>query len=352
MLERRKRKSWLADLKWFLLCFALANVGLVVVMDWRGPTLYDLEYGTRLALLRQRQAEAPGRPAALVVGSSRVGLGFLPERLPPLRSASGELVLPFNFSHLAAGPAFNLTVLHRLLREGVRPRWVLLEVNPGCMAHEGASTPVTMSSAADLPVLQRYFNPLKVWGVYLRSRLNPWHSRRLAILRHWAPCWATDAGGEDRITLGPLGGDAGWMLETRIDAEAKRRRTEAVRGIYWENLQHYHIDPLTDRAVRESLQLCRREGVECALLLTPESNEYRSWYSAEGAADFDRYCAGLAGEYDVPIVDARTWLTDDQFTDGHHPLRVGAEAFTDRLGREALQPLVEGRLRRQATTMH
>ncbi len=348
VLERRKRKSWRGELKWFLLTFALANIGLVFVMDWRGPTLYDLEYGTRLALLHQRQAEAPKRPTALVVGSSRIGLGFLPERMSALRSASGELVLPFNFSHLAAGPATNLATLHRLLRENVRPRWILLEVNAPCMVHEGASMPVTTSCAADLPLLQRYFNPWLVWGVFLRSRINPWYGRRLGIQRYCAPAWATDAGGEDRITLGPLGGDAGWMLETQIDAETRRRRTEAVRAIYWEGLQDYHINPLTDRAVRESLQLCRRERVDCALLLTPESQEFRGWYSAAGMSCFERYCAELAKEYSIPVVDARTWLANDQFTDGHHPLRAGAETFTERLEREALQPLVQGRLRKKA----
>lgn len=348
MPNRRERAPWKADLKWFLVFAALAQVGLVVFMDWRRPDLYDAEYGTRLALLRRRQAEAPGRPLALVVGSSRIGLGFLPEELPPIRSASGELVLPFNFSHLAAGPVFNLVELRRLLREGVRPRWVVLEVAQSCMVHEGASTPVTMSCAADLPVLQRYFSPVKVWGVYVRQRLNPWYSRRLGILREWAPCWATDAGGEDRIVLGPLGGGGDWMLEARIDAETRRRRTDDVRAIYFHNLQHYHIDAMTDRALRESLDLCRREGIECALLITPESGEYRGWYGAGGMECFDRYVAGLSEEYGAPVVDARAWLTDDQFSDGHHPLRGGAEAFTQRLGREALGPLAEGRLRRQA----
>jgi hypothetical protein len=46
----------------------------------------------------------------------------------------------------------------------------------------------------------------------------------------------------------------------------------------------------------------------------------------------------------VPVVDARTWLDDDDFTDSHHPLQRGAEKFTRRLGRELLEPLVQGRL--------
>ena len=222
MLNRRRRMNWKADLKWFLVFAAVAQFGLIFVADWRSPLLYDLEYGTRLALLRRRMAEEPGRPVALVVGSSRLGLGFLPERLPPLRTADGAEALPFNFTHLAAGPVVNLVNLRRIVREGVQPRWVVLELNPTCMEHEGDSMGVTMSSSADLPVLQRDFNPFKVYGVFLRGRLNPWYSWRLGILRQWAPRWATDAGGEDRITLGPLGGDAGWCLQSQIDAETRR----------------------------------------------------------------------------------------------------------------------------------
>ena len=345
---RRGRIPWKADLKWFLLFAALAHVGLLVVGDWWSPKLHDLEYGTRLGLLRQRMAEAPGRPLALVVGSSRLGLGFLPERLPPLKTADGEAVVPFNFTHLAAGPVVNLVNLRRLAREKVRPRWVVLELNPPCMEHEGDSTAITMAAAADLPVVQRYFNPFKAYAIYLRGRLNPWYSWRLGILRQCAPHWATDAGGEDRITLGPLGGDAGWMLQDQIDAETRRRRFDAARAIYHDSLGHYHIDAVTDRALRESLDLCRQKRIECVLLITPESSEFRSWYNAEGLEAFGRYCDGLRKEYGVPIIDARSWVPDELFTDGHHPLRAGAEAFTDRLGREVLQPLVEGRLCMQA----
>ena len=104
MLNRRRRMNWKADLKWFLVFAAVAQFGLIFVADWRSPLLYDLEYGTRLALLRRRMAEEPGRPVALVVGSSRLGLGFLPERLPPLRTAERRRSLAFQL-HPSGGRA-------------------------------------------------------------------------------------------------------------------------------------------------------------------------------------------------------------------------------------------------------
>ena len=39
-------------------------------------------------------------------------------------------------------------------------------------------------------------------------------------------------------------------------------------------------------------------------------------------------------------VDAREWLPDSSFSDGHHMLRPGAELFSDRLNREVIAPWV------------
>jgi hypothetical protein len=43
----------------------------------------------------------------------------------------------------------------------------------------------------------------------------------------------------------------------------------------------------------------------------------------------------------VPLIDARDWVDDDGFWDGHHMLPAGAAQFTHRFEREALQPLVK-----------
>jgi hypothetical protein len=41
----------------------------------------------------------------------------------------------------------------------------------------------------------------------------------------------------------------------------------------------------------------------------------------------------------VPLLDGRTWLTEDDFWDGHHLLPRGAAAFTARFERELTAPL-------------
>src|SRR4051812_40711862 len=110
--------------------FVAVQFVLNVVVDGWHPGLYDSEYAVRLRTLRARVAEAPGRPLLLLVGSSRTEMNFLPEVLPPLHTASGETPLVFNFSHLGAGPVMNLLEVRRLLRDGVRPGWLVLEAMP------------------------------------------------------------------------------------------------------------------------------------------------------------------------------------------------------------------------------
>jgi hypothetical protein len=333
-----------ADLAWAAVSFVTLQIGLAGFIDWHVPRLYDEEYGVRLAALHTCLAKEPHRPLLLVVGTSRVGMGFAPDLLPELRTLSGESVLPFNFSHLASGPVLNLMLVRRLLSEGIRPWWLALEIVPASLAHESASMPATMAAAADLPVAVRYFPPWRILSVYARQRIIPWYKHRAGILRGVAPAWAPYQDPREQIALTPLGGDRSWLLEVAVAPEEVRRRTAMVRGVYFDLFQRFHIDPAADRATRELLELCRRERIPVTLFTTPEGTTYRRWYSYTARREVDEYLARISSEYGVVVVDARTWLADSDFTDSHHPLQRGAEAFTRRLGREVLEPLVQGRL--------
>jgi hypothetical protein len=212
------------------------------------------------------------------------------------------------------------------------------------MAQPRTALAEEIAVAPELPLLRRYVGSVKAGAVYARCRLNPLYSHRLGLLREYAPCWATDAGGEDRIRFDRLGGDRSWLLSD-IDAATKSRYVAVIKKDYIDDLQRFHIEPIPDRALRDCLDLARREGIECALLVTPESDEYRSWYSPDALACFARYCAAISQEYGVPVCDGSAWIPDEQFSDGTHLLRAGAEQFSQRLGREVLAPLVEGRFR-------
>jgi hypothetical protein len=328
------------------LIFLGAQLALAAAIDLFGPGLYDAEYAVRLDLLRRRRAEAPERPLLLVLGSSRMVMSFRPESLPELRDADGRRVLPFNFAHLGAGPVMNVMQLNRLRRAGVRPTWLVLEVMPPCLSNDPASMTTSCMSAPDLPVLHHYIDPGKLYGRYLLTRLAPWHRQRNELLHRFAPAFAAREWPAEtaRIHLGPLGGDACWTVKPDVSADEIRRRIDATRRDYYPPLQQFALKGTADRAYREMLDLCRADGIRVALLLSPEGSEFASWYSPQSLTQIQEWCLALSREYDAPLIDARRWLPDAAFLDGHHVQLHGAEAFTRRLGEEALRPLVEGRL--------
>jgi hypothetical protein len=344
-LPRRRVAKSRAALAWALLGFVGIQLALDVVVVARHPEVYDQEFGRRLALLRQRQAEEPGRPLMLLVGSSRTVMSFLPEKLPPLRTTSGEQALPFNFSHLGAGPAMNLLEVRRLLRNGIRPQWLVVEVMPSQLGDDNQTVVISTASASDLSVTRRYRNPWQVYGYFVRNQLVPCYKHRMYLAHHAVPAWVPPADWEKNdIPLGALGGDYAWQAVANTTPDEVRLRTERARVGYFPTLQNLRVVDMSDRAMRELLELCRGQGIAVALLLTPEGSAFQNWYSPEARRCVDDYCDAVSREYGVPLIDGRDWLDDTAFADSHHVTLAGAEAFTQRLGREVLQPLIEGKL--------
>jgi len=326
---------------WTVVFFVAVQLVLTLFLEARSPEIYDPEYRDRLVLLRQRVREEPQRPLLLVVGSSRITTDFRPEILPPMRTGLGERPLPFNYSHTGAGPLLNLVQVRRLLRQGLHPRWLVVEVVPPLLAVSGQSTAASLAEASDLPLLRPYVNPWKLYGYYLWERLRTCIDHRDACFRSCAPWLMTQVPEWDMVPLDPLGGTTK-CLKALPDPEEIRRRTEVVRSQYYPGLQRFRIGETPDRAMRELLRLCREEKIELVLVLTPESSVFREWYPSQTKVEVKRYCQALSRENNVPVIDARDWLPDSAFCDGHHATPEGATQFTLRLGLEVLEPLVEG----------
>jgi hypothetical protein len=312
-------------------------------MEARHAEVYDPEYRDRVVLLRQRVAENPERPLLLVVGSSRIMTGVCPEVLPPLESVNGAQPLPINFSHSGAGALHNLVIVRRLLREGFEPKWLVVEVVPYLLPAAQDATLAKMALAEDLPVLQRYIGPAKLYGWYAEERAMAIVNHRGAFLRELVP--QLQHAPWDACALEPRGGK---MSDPAPDTAEIERRAAVVRSSYQASLQRFHVHESSRQAMHELLALCRERHIPVALLITPESSDFRSWYPPAAQVLIDRFCAELRGEYGVPIVDARAWLADSDFSDGHHVMPEGAKKFTLRLGADVLGPLTKGELHRNA----
>jgi hypothetical protein len=335
-------------LLWGFLFFAGVQVALAIAMEERYPELRDPEYGYKLAELRCRLAETPGRPLFLAMGSSRTLNGFAPPLLAnPARPVPAVL---FNFGLTAAGPLRELLCTQRLLQQGIRPRWLVIEIMPPFLSINNfwkveKSDAYGRLSWADLQLLRSYANdPWAAYPEWLGGRALACWSQRFCILHRCAPDWCPRASAINGFLRGV---DAsGWLANAvhQVDAEQFARGLAEARLEYPEPLMgSFHIAAEPDLALRELLALCRRENITPLLLIMPEGNIFQSWYPAQAKACLQQYLARLAMEYDVPVVDARAWVPDSGFMDSHHLTLDGAAVFSARFERSVLRPLLEGR---------
>ena len=293
----------------------------------------DREYAARLTLLKREQAAHPNRPLFLVVGSSRMVMGFGPEEMPPVTTADGDRVTVFNASHLGAGPVMNHTTLTRLQREGIVADWVVLEVMAGFLPKENAALVTSASTARDVWDSHGYYRPGELWWEYLKHRTAglPSLARRATV--------------EDDPTIeyGHLG-SAGFVREA-VDPAFKARLIAAQKSNFGFRLADLKASDGSDRALRDSVRMLQAQGTRVRLLMSPEQAEFTRMYQPGGREWFANYVQELGDELGVPVTDARDWLDPDDFEDGHHALRRGRTKFTERLGREVIGPMVEGEKR-------
>src|SRR5579864_2127963 len=77
--RRRIRSQARPALLWTLFFFVAGHLAIGLYLHRRHPEFFDPEVTLRMRKLPARLAEAPGRPLALAVGSSRLVLGLRPQ---------------------------------------------------------------------------------------------------------------------------------------------------------------------------------------------------------------------------------------------------------------------------------
>jgi hypothetical protein len=333
-----------SQLLWLLVGFALCQVVLAVAIDGWLEAVRDPEYATKLARLKARRAEFPDRPLVLLLGSSRTAYGIDANSLSA--NVSAPRPLAFNFGLMGGGIRLQELTLRRLLAEGIRPALIFVEVMPALLAvHRGRLLEEKMLDGARLTV-----------GEMLRLRRGYREPRRL--LASWClgrllPCYRHQAEVRGELGLEPadaannpnnpcLLDDYGWRARTdEITAAYRSKTTEMALSQYRDFCASDHLGKQPVQALEALLGLCRREGIPAALVLMPEGKPFRELYSAEARAACDGLLDRLRQRWGVKVIDARTWVEDRGFWDTHHLLPPGAWQFTERFGREALQPALQ-----------
>jgi hypothetical protein len=328
------------------LFFASIQLALTVLMEQGQRQWRDPEYSRKLSGLQRRLAEEPDRPLLLMLGSSRTMMGFQADYLTGIPAAQGQPYLAFNFGLPAAGTLREWQCLRRLLDAGIRPEFLLVEVLPPLLNEPGPGRlseedwlHVPGLAVADVALLRHYYQrPAHLFRSWLRSRLLPCSAFRGNILADLAPSWLParqspiPAAAMDR---------AGWLpMERDSCSEGERRsRRDSVRSQYSGAFHDFHLGDGPRRALTDLLRLCRRENIRTFLVLMPEDTEFRSWYSAVMRSDLHDFLGQLGRAYDTDLLDARAWVADTDFWDGHHLLPRGAAVFSRRLDAEVISRL-------------
>lgn len=340
---------------WTLAGVALSQFVLSIYLDYRQLETRDPLYGHRLHSLQRRLAESPNAPLFLILGSSRVKYSVCPCAMTVRATPGAPAPIVYNFAMNGMGTIRELMYLRRLLADGIRPNWLLVEVWPPLWAEAGFFRESRMVQGEDdlhwrdLPLLYRYFrNDRDLLHLAARKSLLPLRTYRDLLLASSAQALLAPANLreiEKRIEDSLPADKDGWFplpWET-ITPEAKQRGLldgiEKIKPL----LEDLHPDPRSDRALRELLEECRRHDIKTALILMPEPSCTRGWYSPQTRVLVREYLSRIQQQEQVPIIDARAWQADDDFADTSHMARVGVSAFSARLGREVVQPLIEDR---------
>jgi hypothetical protein len=332
-LVRRKR----SQLFWSLMAFAAVQAALAVAVDRFWPVVRDPEFTLREQGLRVQMSSAPRRPLVVFLGSSRTLADVRPESL----AAAPDRPLAYNFGIGGGGPIAELICLRRLLADGVRPDLVVAEVVPpflnanGGPVEEGYLDPARFS-LSELARVRPYYSDLLQW-------LPRWlYARLLPSYRHQAEL--RDALGRAVALEGPtptLDAHLGWQANDRSpNPEQRRYYIELVHNQFKNAVKNYHLAPGMAQALRDLLALCKREKIAVALVLLPEGTAFRGFYSDGMKAGVDAFLADLCRKSGTPLIDARTWIDDEEFWDSHHLRPGGATLFSERFGRQALPSLL------------
>jgi hypothetical protein len=341
-----------AALLWALGLFAASQGALSAWLHRTHPEMCDSTWQFRLARLKARLAEAPGRPLVLVLGSSRPANALSPTDLGDCRPRGRPAPLVFNLAMLGAGPVRELLSLRRVLAEGIRPEWVLVEAWPAFWGQEGPYCEEHSIQRfdfywSDLSVLAHLYD--RGWDGFARvcaETLAVVHNRT-AVLNQYLPFLVSRAtDGEVRSAQMHWQNldDWGW-LPTRMPQappEYWQWGLKKTRDVTRPTLEKLQVTPLVDWTFRTLLEECRRRRIKAAFVVLPEHSSLRSWYTPHTHAVFNGYLLRLQNEYGTPVIDARDWVPDSEFVDFAHVQDRGARTFSTRFGREALRPLLEG----------
>jgi hypothetical protein len=351
-LRPTDRRTAPRALAWGVAVFAVAQLGLGLAAELY-PRLRDPLYGDKLVKL-QRRLPAEPTPTVVMLGSSRTGLGFHGKHAERVLAAElGRPAVAFNYGVPASGPVTHLVYLNRLLRDGVAPDLVLVEVMPS-MLTGGPGAPLEknwffadrLTFREQDTVIRHGFPAEAVRGRWRESVLVPAYALRFQLMSRISPSWLP---WQLRFDWSRGSDECGWgtTAAQSVDPARRTRGVDQARAEYAAILAGLQPGGPAVAALEELLAVCRGRGIAVRLVLMPEGTLFRGFYGPGVSDRLMVFLAALTDRAGVPrVVDCRGWLPDGAFYDSHHMFADGAQAFTDRLTREVIAPALREKMER------
>lgn len=343
----RQRQDSRSTLLWGLAGFVFIQLTLAVAIESRLPQFRDPEFGCRLQLLQQLKDRSGSDPfLVLALGSSRTTAGI---RGDILSEQLGEQLpgrpVAFNFGVTGAGPVTHLINLRRLLKEGVRPGFVLIEILPPMLNGRGPNAEAGRLTAQKLwlddvdLLVSRFGHAPELRDQWFLGWPVPFYEHRYPLVSRLGPSLIPYPDRLDWVyTLDRFGSP---REQKRERTTSEPRLVRAALDDYSNRLADFTIGGTACSGIKGLLDLCRSQGIAAALLLMPEGQEFRALYQPSVWRQIETHLEALSQTYHVPVINARAWLPDACFVDSHHLLPSGARQFSRRLAQESLVPLIE-----------
>jgi hypothetical protein len=182
-------------------------------------------------------------------------------------------------------------------------------------------------------------------SAWLRSRFTPWSESRSVLISRagWGFLLPTAS---RRDFLWKQTRPGGWMpyFFERVAADKREANLQRSHAEYVECMTGLRIDPRARQAHAELVQVATANGIRVRFFVLPESPRFRSWADGPTRETVSAYLDDLAENCGRPVADLAAWgVNEDDFADGHHPLRHFAAETSRRFSRECVRGLMTER---------
>ncbi len=314
-------------LLWAIVAYVVLQLGLGAAIQTGLVEPYKTDtylYRANHVRIRvERESDCPFVFA--MVGSSRVMNGFKGSVLEePLRERVDRPAIVANFGARGAGHIYSCFTLKQLVKDGIRPDFVLIELFPLHLSEHFRLERQWLDQNGSLNEPER---PTRA-----EEWLYPWYTHRSFLVYALTRTPQLLSRGVAYNWKWKRSDISGWVQHHLSHATPSAlRHQQQVLGA---GFKTFCLGGPSCYAVREMLAFCRSQHIHVGLIWLPEGSAMRGWYSPDMEAEFRHFVSDLQREYSVPFVNARDWVGDECFVDAVHLNACGAELFTQRLAKE------------------